>query len=112
MVGDATGEHRPLAWSDHYCQHVPADLDRYAVRWEDITHLALRSFTQILDGAGDERPLQAFLEATPHLLVQHLRGGYGRWVVPRVRLGSEFVPDFLVAEESSSGLEWYLVELQ
>lgn len=46
------------------------------------------------------------------LLVQHLGGGHGRWVIPQKRLGSEFVPDFLVGERSSAGLEWLLVELQ
>ena len=46
------------------------------------------------------------------MLVQHLGGGHGRWVIPQKRLGAEFVPDFVIGEMSSIGYEWQLVELE
>lgn len=44
--------------------------------------------------------------------MQHLSGGAGRWVIPQKRLGSEFIPDFVLCERNSLGDFWTLVELQ
>jgi hypothetical protein len=60
---------------------------------------------------GGERDVQRVLERYPQLLVQRLTCGMG-WVVPQKRLGSEFVTDFLVAEERSPGFYWQAVELE
>lgn len=46
------------------------------------------------------------------LLAVQLGGGHGRWVIPKKRLGSEHVTDFIIGEKSSIGFEWYAVELE
>lgn len=40
--------------------------------------------------------MQTFLAEHPHLLVQYMRYGHGRWVVPQQRLGAELVTDFVI----------------
>jgi len=54
--------------------------------------------------------MQAFLEREPSMLLQHLGGGDGRWVIPRKRLGAEHVIDFIIGERDSAG--WQAVELK
>lgn len=56
--------------------------------------------------------MQNFFELNPLLLIQHLSGGHGRWVVPGFRLGSEYICDFIIGEKSSVGYEWQVVELE
>jgi len=46
------------------------------------------------------------------LLIQHLGGGHGRWVIPRQRLGAEHITDFVIGESCSSGFDWQAVELE
>lgn len=91
---------------------VDQDLAHFFVWWDDITRDDVERYKQVLSTAQTERPLQKHLALSPRLLVQHMGGGHGRWVIPQKRLGSEFVLDFMVVERSSSGYEWQLVELQ
>jgi antiviral defense system Shedu protein SduA len=88
------------------------DLAAAAVWWNDVSALEVATHLEVLDRAPDERPLQRYLANNPLLLVQHLGGGHGRWVLSQKRLGSEYVPDFVIGERSSIGFEWYFVELQ
>lgn len=60
---------------------------------------------------GTERDIQRILENHPGLLVHRLSCEMG-WVIPQKRLGSEYVTDFLVAEELSPGFYWLAVELE
>lgn len=60
---------------------------------------------------GAEREMQTVFEEHPRLLVDRLACHLG-WVMPQRRLGSEFVPDFLVAEQLSPGFYWQAVELE
>jgi hypothetical protein len=46
------------------------------------------------------------------LLARLLGGGQGRWVIPKQKLGSQYVTDFVIGERSSIGFEWYAVELE
>ncbi len=82
------------------------------VWWDDITANDIARYREVLDAGTDEGPLQRHLALNPLLVVQHLGGGHGRWVLPQKRLGAEYVPDFVVGERSSSGYEWQFVELQ
>lgn len=76
----------------------------------DIGDAALLQDT--LNAAGDERP-QRLISEKPHLLTAtFLQGGHGRYARPQVRLGAEYVPDFLLADTSSMGIFWMLVELE
>ncbi|SEM04316.1 protein of unknown function [Variovorax sp. YR750] len=52
------------------------------------------------------------MQRNPELLIQHLGGGHGRWVIPNQPLGAEHVTDFLIAEKHSFGFEWQAVELE
>lgn len=72
----------------------------------------LEKFQATLASAKDERPLQKFIEQFPSMLVQHVRAGGERWVIPQKRLGAEYVPDFLIGWRSSAGVEWQAVELE
>lgn len=87
-------------------------LAKFFVWWDDLSHLEVDAFEQRLAVATREQDLQELFEAHPILLVQHLGGGHGRWVLPRKRLGAEFVPDFVVGERSSEGYAWQLIELE
>ncbi len=87
-------------------------LGRFLVWWDEIVETEVEAYKSILEQAADERPLQRHLADVPRLLVQHLHGGHGRWVIPQKRLGAEFIPDFVMGERYSGGLDWTLVELQ
>lgn len=91
---------------------IDDDLASAFVWWDDIAKRDLDAYVAILEAASDERPLQRHFALHPLLLVQHLHGGHGRWVLPQKRLGAEYVPDFAIAQRSSSGTEWQFVELQ
>jgi hypothetical protein len=56
--------------------------------------------------------MQRLLTRRAVLLVQHLPGGHGRWVIPQKRLGSECVIDFLIGYRDSIGDHWIAVELE
>jgi Domain of unknown function (DUF4263) len=101
---------RPSRYSALY--GYDRDLIDAFVWWDDITAADVEVYRKVLDEAADEKPLQKHLANNPLLLIQHLRGGHGRWVLSQKRLGSEYVPDFVIGAESSSGFEWQFVELQ
>ena len=69
-------------------------------------------FDRKLARATREQDMQAFLECEPIMLLQHLGGGDGRWVIPRKRLGAEHVIDFIIGERDSAGWGWQAVELK
>jgi hypothetical protein len=87
-------------------------LAEFAVDWfagHDDGKTALRDSLSV---ATREQDLQAVIEKHPVLLARTLGGGHGRWVIPRKRLGSEYVTDFVVGAKSSVGFEWVAVELE
>jgi hypothetical protein len=88
-------------WPEHRCR-------------EEITpsNVELELFESILNDATDERPLQTFLAAHPHLMMCLLPPGRGAWCFDRPRLGSELIPDFLLCTQNSSGMLWCMVELE
>jgi hypothetical protein len=88
-------------------EYEPFEVDYADVSLDDARHLA-----EVVNDAEDERPIQAHLAAHPTLLSAHLTGGHGRWVRPQVRLGAQYVADFLIADKDSMGMHWTLVELE
>lgn len=75
--------------------------------------LAARAALQdALSEASDEKPMQAVLEQHPQVLAYLVDGHDGLWVVPQKKLGAQYVPDFLVAGETSAGIRWTLVEIE
>jgi hypothetical protein len=65
---------------------------------------------KLVDAGVPERKLQAHLEAYPYLLSQQF--SHCHHVFPKVRLGSQYEPDFLCLDIPSSGDEWFGVELE
>jgi hypothetical protein len=95
----------------HRASLEPGHLPEFFVFWDDITPEHVEAYLSCRDTARSERELQAFFERYPLLLIQHLGGGHGRWVIPRKRLGAEYVTDFLVGEKHSFGFEWQAIPL-
>jgi len=65
----------------------------------------------VIDDASDERPIQELLQSRPQLLASLVRGPH-RYCIPKARLGSAYVTDFLLAYADSAGIHWILVELE
>jgi hypothetical protein len=84
----------------------------FFVWWDELTQRDVARLLRAINRASVERDLQGYLERHPEMLIQHLGGGHGRWVVPQVRLGSQHVPDFLIADADSGGRHWTAVELE
>jgi hypothetical protein len=87
-------------------------LGEFLVWWMDFSSGDIEAFERCLSIAKREEDLQVFLSSKPMLLATQLGGGHGRWVIPKKRLGCEYVPDFVIGERSSIGFEWYAVELE
>ncbi len=88
------------------------ELDAHSVKWLRVTRADVAAFDKTLEAAEDERPLQRHLGQNPMLLVTHLGGGQGRFVLPQFSLDGRYVADFMIAEGDSDGLHWTLVELE
>ena len=82
------------------------EVKRPAGRCLEIAH----EFEALLERTPGENEIQAFLEQNPIILSQQLP--HCHHVVPKPRLGSEYVPDFMLPEMNSGGTQWYLVELE
>jgi hypothetical protein len=87
-------------------------LDDYWVPWSTTSPVDIARFRDELEGATGEAEMQAFLEAHPEFLCQHLPAARGYWVIPTKRLGSEHITDFLVGEDTPHQPTWYAVELE
>jgi len=64
----------------------------------------------VIDKARDERPIQVFLESHPQILAALV--GRSPFVVARPNFGGKRIPDFLIADVDSRGINWVLVELE
>ena len=73
---------------------------------------SLQDFESVLDDARDERPIQLLLAGLPVLLGPVVPPGGTYWCLDRPRLGSEYVPDFLLATITSVGFRWTAIELE
>ncbi len=89
-----------------------AELQEFFVWWDNIAQKDVDSLKHCLDTADQEYQLQHHLQEHPLMLIQHLGGGHGRWVIPKQRLGAEHVTDFIIGECDSSGFSWTAVELE
>lgn len=87
-------------------------LREFEVNHDAITQADVDEFEAVLNTATREADLQQYLAANPGMLVQSLRGGWCRWVIPSPRFGAEHVPDFVVGDYGSLGARWTLVELE
>ena len=88
------------------------ELKESSVAWDRVTPEIYASFLELLETDPHEPEVHQCLADNPQILVQTLSGGHGRYHISKPRLGSELIPDFLIAESSSIGLQWHLVELE
>lgn len=99
--------------SEAFAEELAKDpLRDFYTRWDTITAEDVAALRTALERASREEDIQAFLRAHPLLLIQHLGGGHGRWVLPKPRLGSHYVPDFIIGDRDSGGRRWIAVELE
>ena len=84
----------------------------YSVDWLEIQKSDVDQFEQCLNDAKREEDVQQYLQQNPILLSQLLRGGHGRWVIPKQKLGNQYVTDFILGEAHSDGHDWQVVELE
>ena len=96
----------------YHKERASDELQHHLVHWDHITIQDVRSLQELLEQETDEPTMHRFLQDNPKLLIQALAGGNGRYLISKQRLGSEHVPDFMIAEEHSMGLEWHSVELE
>lgn len=87
-------------------------LNEFFTYWDKISSDDIISLELAINGAKREEDIQQFLQTNPKFLIQHLGGGHGRWVIPKQKLGTQHVTDFLIAEKHSFGYEWQAVELE
>lgn len=87
-------------------------LGEFHVWWLDVTEDDATQLSDRLHSATSERDIQKYLEQHPMTLIQHLRGGHGRYVIPQKRLGAEHVTDFVIGHRHSGGCEWEAVEIE
>ena len=87
-------------------------LPEFVVEWESIAPRVLKEFERLLAENRGERPLQAFLQCYPSILVQMLRPSPSGWVIPQKRLGDKHVTDFILGHYNSLGHHWFPVELE
>ena len=106
-AANATAHRRRLT---SFSMAKAAALSDYEVT-DTPTTVEIDEFEQVISLAGDERPIQQFLENHPYMLTA-LLGERTRYCVTQPRLGSEYVPDFLIAGVDSLGIRWVLVELE
>ena len=111
-IRDAIHQARELRLRHEREDAAEPGLEQFYTEWNGISDNDTGALLHAMDNAKRERDMQRFLQNHPLLLVQALRGGHGRWVIPQKRLGSEFVTDFMVAQKSSIGFEWTPIELE
>lgn len=87
-------------------------LQDFHVEWMEAKEKDADRLEACLTVAKREEDVQQFLQKEPMLLIQHLGGGHGRYVIPKQRLGSQYVTDFVIGERHSGGMEWQAVELE
>lgn len=68
--------------------------------------------TDLVDAARDERTIQRYLGDHPEVLASLVVSSHGTFVAPLPRLGSEYVPDFVIAVADSAGIHYTLVEIE
>ena len=87
-------------------------LRKWSVTERPILPRDVDEFRGVIETAGDEKPIQLYLQDHPYLLTGVLAGGHGRWLRPQTRFGGRYVADFLIAEADSIGIRWTLIELE
>lgn len=89
-----------------------AELYDSSTMWDRLTTEDFEALFALLETNPDEAEVHNFLKENPQFLIQVLATGHDRYQISKPRFGAEHIPDFLVAEMSSIGIEWHLVEIE
>jgi len=87
-------------------------LGEFLVNWDVVTHRDEEALSQFLETRSAKAATLRYLESNPCVLVQHLTGGHGRWVMPQRLIGSDNAADFLIAHKDSGGYNWTAVQVE
>ena len=93
-------------------ERASSELEDSSVVWDQVTSEDAAALQELLDRNPHEQEMHRFLEDHPQFLIQVLGAGHGRNQISKPRLGAELVPDFLIAERSSIGIQWHAVEIE
>ena len=101
-------------WEKSQLHHQLArtHLKDYEASYFRITKQDIDELVSSIENSDKEEDVQQFLQSHPTILTHYLGGGHGRYCIPKRSLGGMFIPDFLLADLSSLGLNWYAVELE
>ena len=83
----------------------------YAVDWAEPMPTAIKLFMGQLKSGANSVAMRSLFRKYPSLLVMHLKGTEGRWVVPNTIFQIDRGPEFYLAEKSSDNYEWTTVAL-
>lgn len=89
-----------------------APIQARKIRVRQPSHGEREQFRVVLNDAGDEQSLQAFLTVNPALLLRMLPPGGNILLYDRPKLGSEYIPDLLISVVNSQGASWTCIELE
>lgn len=90
-----------------------APLEQYKLESSMPSPEAVRRLEDLLEsGEASEESFQRVITAHPALLGALVVGNWGTYVIPKPRLGAEFIPDYLVLGINSNGPSWVLVEIE
>jgi len=88
-------------------------LAQYELRQHRPSPEAVRELENLLEsGERREEPYQQLITRNPEFLAMTVVGGWKTFVIPKARLGTEHVTDFLVLGINSVGPQWLTVELE
>ena len=88
------------------------ELQEYSHLWDRISQKEAEELEELIQTWTIEGEAQQYLKEHPKFLIQTMSCGHGRYLIPKPQLGSQFEPDFLLAEMSSLGLYWHGIELE
>ena len=93
-------------------ERASSELEDSSVVWDQVTSEDAAALQELLDCNPHEPEMHRFLEDHPQFLIQVLGAGHGRYQLSKPRFGAELIPDFLIAEMSSIGIQWHAVEIE
>lgn len=105
-------EQKTLEKSRLHHHHARTYFKDYETGFLEIIHDNVNELLSIVERSNKEEDVQQFLQSHPSILTHHLGGGHGRYCIPKKSLGGMFIPDFLLADLSSLGINWHAMELK
>ena len=94
---------KPITTAGMHLRIADSIYPEFYTSWNRAKQSEVDEHLDLLKHAKDKRPIQAFFHQHRHFLVEHLRGGHGRWAVPQQRLGSQYVTDSMLGASHSLG---------